>query len=187
MYKTRTFTIPISTLISQNTREDNQLSQFLDRKLTLSSNSLHFLQRHNFDLGKAMTVGVPYLSREERRLVREQLWQDGICKRLDLVSLNAFDVSFCEGLRTEVRRWLCTDLPMVCSYVEVLSRELTDEFFQGAILEIPEPRGLNLDKSTVVLVGRIIADEFPQCRCWRPTQGSAMNITLRDVDKDVEV
>ena len=45
------------------------MSEFLDRKLTLSSNSLHFLRRHDFDVEKAMTVGVPYLSREERRLV----------------------------------------------------------------------------------------------------------------------
>lgn len=102
------------------------MSEFLDRKLTLSSNSLHFLRRHDFDVEKAMTVGVPYLSREERRLVSEQLWQDRDCKRLNLASLNAFNASFCEGLRTEVRRWLSTDPAMVGTWLKYMSRELTN-------------------------------------------------------------
>ncbi|KAJ6446444.1 CAF1 family ribonuclease domain-containing protein [Purpureocillium lavendulum] len=170
-YQTQTFTVPISTIVPRETREDAQLAKLLDRKLTLSSNSLRFLVEHGFDMERALGGGVPYLSREELELVQQRFLGGGgvDCEKVDLAALSEFEAFFCGKLRTTLKEWLaCAPKP-------------------GNVLEVPEPRGANLRRSTIALVNRIVADEFPQCRCWRQRTGDAMSIAVRDMEKSAEI
>ncbi|UNI14288.1 Poly(A)-specific ribonuclease [Purpureocillium takamizusanense] len=170
-YQAQTFTIPISTLVPCHTREDTQLASLLDRKLTFSSNSLRFLEVHGFDVNCAIGSGVPYLSREEMEILSERFLCSGGTTG-DLIeesSLTPFDRSFCDHVGKTVRKWLASEPKL------------------KSVLEIPEPRGGNLRRSTTSLVRQVVASEFPQCRCWRQHTGDAMSVVLRDEKKEYEI
>ncbi|GJN77456.1 hypothetical protein PLIIFM63780_000947 [Purpureocillium lilacinum] len=170
-YQTQTFTIPISAIIPRHTREDAQLAKLLDRRLTLSSNSLRFLEEHGFDMDRTLGGGVPYLSREEMELLSEHSFSGGRAEvePVDVSSLVSFDRCFYERLVETLKAWLASKPK------------------PGTALEIPEPRGGNLRRSTISLVNHVVASEFPQCRCWRQRTGDAMSVSLRDAKKQDEI
>lgn len=100
--------MPIATLVPRRTREDAQLADLLDRRLTLSSASLRFLGKHGFDVEHALGAGVPYLARDELRRATERFLPaaGAAHEAVDLAALDDADARFCAELRATLREWL---------------------------------------------------------------------------------
>jgi len=60
-------------MFSKDTLADKILADFADRHITLSYQTLQFLEKNNFDLGATFNLGVPYLSRYESSALADRL------------------------------------------------------------------------------------------------------------------
>ncbi|KAK7430004.1 hypothetical protein QQZ08_003393 [Neonectria magnoliae] len=110
-YTSHTYSIAINPLIANNTPQQQSLSSYLDRRLSLSPSSLQYLQGHGLNLSAAFGNGVPYLSRREFGLAKLRLAETTWPDTVDLNELSEKDSRFIEGLREKLRKWLAQDSP----------------------------------------------------------------------------
>ena len=114
-YQSFTFTIPITPMFTVDSKEAREMAETVDRKLTLSYDSLIFLQSHGFDLSKTLECGVPYLNREEVEEITDQLLRDKTYERIDPSCLGQIAEWFDSRLRRELTEWLETEPREVCT------------------------------------------------------------------------
>ncbi|UQC78621.1 uncharacterized protein CLUP02_04098 [Colletotrichum lupini] len=72
-YKTETYSFTVSPYLHTETRADEKFVKGLDRRLSVSYNTLKFLRSEGIRLEKVYEDCVPYLSREEARLAVRQM------------------------------------------------------------------------------------------------------------------
>ncbi|PHH63963.1 hypothetical protein CDD81_5182 [Ophiocordyceps australis] len=168
-YQTRTFTIPISALLPQCSKFETRVADLVDRSITLSSRTVFFLRQQGISLQDVLEGGVPYLSRQELQRASHHLLQERRATQVDLEALAPDGKQVCCELRDRLAAWVASEPKM------------------GSILELAEPRGGMLRKSTVTWLRQILQDEFPHCRCWTHHHGWVVKVTLRDAQRDQEV
>ncbi|KAK1633637.1 ribonuclease H-like domain-containing protein [Colletotrichum phormii] len=72
-YKTETYSFTVSPYLHTQTRADEKFVKELDRNLSVSYNTLKFLQSEGIRLEKIYDDCVPYLSRKDARLATRQM------------------------------------------------------------------------------------------------------------------
>jgi hypothetical protein len=86
-YKSFTFTIPISPIFAARGAEAIRLASITDRHHTIPYKSLIVLGGHAFDLEATLGHGVPYLTRDELRLVCKEMIRGKEWHHVDHTSL----------------------------------------------------------------------------------------------------
>ncbi|PHH82104.1 hypothetical protein CDD82_6990 [Ophiocordyceps australis] len=148
---------------------ETRLADLVDRNITLSSKTVFFLRQQGISLQDVLEGGVPYLTRHELQHASDHLFQDRQWSQVDLQALGPDEKQVCRELREKLADWLASEPRM------------------GSILELAEPRGGMLRKSTVAWLRQLLQDEFPHCRSWTHFQGWVVKVTLRDAQRDQEV
>ena len=169
-----------------------KMARAVDRKLTLSYQSLLVLQRHGFNLGETLGQGVPYLNREELCDVRTEMLDDKTYEWIDPASVGGSSAKeFYMDLAERLGGWLETE-PTTVSPRSPTVADLSENGGltlppKGAVYRVFDPHGGALRRSTKRLVYQLIRDEFPTCRCWCDSDNWAMNIKIRDEGTEREV
>lgn len=184
----------MTPLCATTTKTERQLADFLDRKVTFSQSTSMFLREHNFDISSALGKGVPYLSREELRLVEMGFLRQPRPKdqTVNMEILDRIDLEFLEEVKSCIYDWLKTASQKVsrcfvsvgtaCFYRLNVTNCLKD------VCRIFDPISDGIRSTTMAIVRRVVQQEFPQCRCWRESSNKAMCITLnRSVEFEVHI
>jgi hypothetical protein len=169
-----------------------KMARVVDRKLTLSYQSLLVLQRHGFNMGETLGRGVSYLNREELRDVRTEVLEDKTYERTDPSSVGGtsakeFYADLAERLRNRVEAQPTTVSPRSPTVADISENGELILLPKKAVYRVFDPRGGALRRSTRGLVYQLVREEFPTCRCWCDIDNWAMNTKIRDEERERKV
>ena len=105
-YKTFTASIPISPMFATDNPTLAKMAEVIDRQLSFSYATLMLFERSDFDLGKLLGKGLPYLNREELQKIEREMLEDRQYEHFEPEIFGDWAVEFTEKLREELSTWL---------------------------------------------------------------------------------
>ncbi|KAI5787357.1 CAF1 family ribonuclease-domain-containing protein [Pyronema domesticum] len=98
----RPFTFPVSAMTNKNWR--------YDREFTFQASALEFLSSHNFDFNETFKNGIPYLSIEEEKMIREKEIQALDAVKED-IHIDPKEADFLERSMSVIEEWVNNPKP----------------------------------------------------------------------------
>ena len=170
-YLTKTFNLPVYPGILGGSAVSQQLARTVDRRFSLSSNTVAFLQEHGFSLADVFNKGVPYLSTSEathKDIIDFVQYSGQDEDRIDVGQCPLQARQFYRDVETKLREW-----------EDKRTRE--DETIP---LKIENPYGGRLNNLQKRLIYQLVETEFMCCRAYSRAGSAYMEVVELDTKEN---